>query len=85
LDGSQNHITELMPYLAGFVHPALIGLLLVDGSPTGVKTGEEQLKANYTQYITPTWQGSFTLTHDMSASGGFTQDFSMILRVAKVF
>jgi hypothetical protein len=34
----------------------------LDGSPTGVKTGEEQIRANYTQYITPTWQGSITLT-----------------------
>jgi hypothetical protein len=57
----------------------------LDGSPTGVKTGEEQIRANHTQYITPTWQGSITLTHDMSASGQFKQDFSLILRVAKVF
>jgi hypothetical protein len=56
----------------------------LDGSPTGVKTGEEQIRVNYTQYITPTWQGSITLTHDMSASGQFKQDFGLILRVAKV-
>jgi hypothetical protein len=45
----------------------------LDGSPAGVKTGEEQIRANYTQYIAPTWQGSITLTDDVSASGRFNR------------
>jgi hypothetical protein len=58
----------------------------LDGSPTGVKTGrEEQIRVNYTQHTTSTWQGSITVTHNMSASGLFKQNFGLILRVAKVF
>jgi hypothetical protein len=57
----------------------------LDGSPADVKTGEEQIRANYTQYIAPTWQGFITLTHDMSASGRLKQDFGLILGVAKMF
>jgi hypothetical protein len=57
----------------------------LDGSPTGVKTAEEQVRVNYTQYITPTWERSIILIHDMSASGQFKQDFGLIPRVAKVY
>jgi hypothetical protein len=49
-----------------------------------VETGEEQIRDNYTQYIASTWQGSITLTHDMSASVQFKQDFGLIFRVVKV-
>jgi hypothetical protein len=57
----------------------------LNGSPTGVKTGKEQIRVNYTQYVTPTWEGPIILTNDMSASGQFKQDFGLIPRVAKVF
>jgi hypothetical protein len=57
----------------------------LDGIPTGVKMGEQQIRVNYMQYITPAWQGSITLSHDMSASGLFKHDFGLTLRVAKLF
>ena len=46
---------------------------------------KEQIRVNYTQFIIPTGQESIILTHDMSASGQFKQDFGLILRVAKAF
>ena len=35
--------------------------------------------------LQPTWQGVLSISHDVSAAGGFKQDFGLFLGIAKVF
>jgi len=57
----------------------------LDGVPTGAKTDEQQIRLSYSQFITPTWQGVLSISHDVTASGQFKQNFGLLLRVGKLF
>ena len=57
----------------------------LDGINTGQKTGEEQIRFTYSQFITPTWQFLISVNHDVSATGQFKQDFGLLLRFTKLF
>ena len=61
------------------------GMQKLDGVPTGAKTDEQQIRLSYSQFITPTWQGVLSVSHDVTASGQFKQDCGILLRVAKLF
>jgi hypothetical protein len=61
------------------------GVQKLDGIPTGAKTDEQQIRISYLQYFTPTWQGVLSISHDVTASGQFKQNFGVLLRVAKLF
>jgi len=61
------------------------GVQKLDGIPTGSKTNEQQIRLSYSQFITPTWQGTLSISHDVSASGQFKQNFGVLFRVAKLF
>ena len=61
------------------------GIQKLDGINTGQKTGEEQIRFTYSQFITPTWQFLISVNHDVSVSGQFKQDFGLVLRVTKLF
>jgi hypothetical protein len=61
------------------------GIQKLDGTSTGQKTGEEQIRFTYSQFVTPTWQFLISITHDVSVSGQFKQDFGLVLRVTKLF
>ena len=61
------------------------GIQKLDGINTGQKTGEEQIRFTYSQFVTPTWQFLISVTHDVAVSGQFKQDFGLVLRVTKLF
>jgi hypothetical protein len=61
------------------------GVQKLDGVQTGVKTDEQQIRLSYSQFITPTWQGVLSVSHDVSASGQFRQNFGLLFRVSKLF
>jgi hypothetical protein len=61
------------------------GVQKLEGVPTGAKTDEQQIRLSYSQFITPTWQGVLSLSHDVTASGQFKQSFGLLFRVAKMF
>ena len=61
------------------------GIQKLDGINTGQKTGEEQIRFTYSQFVTPTWQFLISVTHDVAVSGQFKQDFGLIVRVTKLF
>jgi len=61
------------------------GVQKLDGIHTGQKTGEEQIRFTYSQFVTPTWQFLISVNHDVAASGQFKQDFGLVLRVTKLF
>jgi hypothetical protein len=61
------------------------GVQRLDGVPTGAKTDEQQIRLSYSQFITPSWQGVLSVSHDVTASGQFKQNFGLLLRVAKLF
>jgi hypothetical protein len=61
------------------------GAQKLDGVPTGVKTEEQQIRVSYSQSITPTWQGVLSVSHDITATGQFKQNFGLLLRVSKSF
>jgi len=61
------------------------GVQKLDGVPTGAKTNEQQIRLSYSQFITPSWQGVLSVSHDVTASGQFKQNFGLLLRVAKLF
>jgi hypothetical protein len=61
------------------------GAQKLDGLPTGVKTEEQQIRLSYSQLITPTWQGVFSISHDVAATGQFKQNFGLLVRVSKSF
>jgi hypothetical protein len=61
------------------------GAQRLDGIRTGAEAGEQQLRITYSQFITPTWQGLISISHDVDASGQFKQDVGVLLRVAKLF
>jgi len=57
----------------------------LDGTYTGSKTQENQIRITYEQFITPTWQALISFNHDISVSGQFKQDFGLVFRLTKVF
>jgi hypothetical protein len=57
----------------------------LDGRRTGDRTEEQQIRVAYSQFITPTLEGNLSLSHDVSATGQFKQDFGLMLRLAKIF
>jgi hypothetical protein len=61
------------------------GVQKLDGVPTGARTNEQQIRLSYSQFITPTLQGTLSISHDIKASGQFKQNFGVLLRVAKLF
>jgi hypothetical protein len=61
------------------------GVQRLDGVATGAKADAQQIRLSYSQFITPTWQGVLSVSHDVSASGQFKQNFGVLLRVAKFF
>ena len=61
------------------------GAQKLDGVPTGAKTEEQQIRLSYSQSITPTWQGVLSVSHDITATGQFKQNFGLLLRVSKSF
>jgi len=61
------------------------GVQKLDGVPTGAKTNEQQIRLSYSQFITPTWQGTLSVSHDVTASGQFKQNYGVLFRVAKLF
>lgn len=61
------------------------GVQKLEGVPTGEKSEEQQIRLSYSQFITPTWQGVLSISHDVTVSGQFKQSFGLLLRVAKLF
>jgi len=61
------------------------GAQRLDGVPTGGKTEEQQIRLSYSQFITPTLQGVISVSHDITATGQFKQNFGLLLRVSKSF
>ena len=61
------------------------GIQKLEGVSTGAKTDEQQIRLSYSQFISPTWQGVLSISHDVTASGQFKQNFGLFLRVAKLF
>jgi hypothetical protein len=61
------------------------GVQKLDGVRTGAKTDEQQIRLSYLQFITPTWQGVLSVSHDVTATGQFKQNFGVLFRVAKLF
>ena len=57
----------------------------LDGHRTGAEGGEQQIRMTYSQFITPSVQGLISVSHDVSATGQFQQNFGVLLRVAKLF
>jgi len=60
------------------------GAVKLDGVLNGSKTEEHQIRFSYSQFVVPTWQVLLSLSHDVSATGQFKQDFGLLLRIAKV-
>jgi hypothetical protein len=61
------------------------GAQRLDGVRNGAEAGEQQIRISYSQFITPSWQGLISISHDVDASGQFKQDLGVLLRVAKLF
>jgi hypothetical protein len=61
------------------------GAVKLDGVLNGSKAEEHQIRLSYSQFVVPTWQVLMSLSHDLSATGQFKQDFGLLLRIAKVF
>jgi hypothetical protein len=61
------------------------GVQKLEGVPTGARTDEQQIRLSYSQFITPTWQGVLSVSHDVTASGQFKRNFGLLFRVAKLF
>ncbi|MGF6985212.1 hypothetical protein QFZ99_004689 [Paraburkholderia atlantica] len=61
------------------------GVQKLDGVATGEKTNEQQIRLSYSQFITPTWQATLSISHDIKASGQFKQNFGVLFRLAKLF
>jgi len=54
----------------------------LDGVRTGEEAGEQEIRVGYSQFLTPTWQGLITVSHDLNATGQYKQDVAVTLRVA---
>ena len=61
------------------------GAQSLDGVRTGAAAGRQQIRMTYSQFITPSMQGLISVSHDVSATGQFQQNFGVLLRVAKLF
>ena len=57
----------------------------VAGIRNGSKTREDQLRLTYMMFLTPTWQGLLSVSHDVAVTGQFEQNFGLTLRIAKLF
>jgi hypothetical protein len=61
------------------------GMQKLDGVSTGLKTDEQQIRASYSQFFTPTLEGTASFSHDLYAGGQFKENFGVMLRIAKLF
>jgi len=61
------------------------GVQKLDGASTGLKTDEQQIRASYSQFVTPTLEGTVSFSHDLYAGGQFREKVGVLLRIAKVF
>ena len=61
------------------------GTQKLDGVSTGSKTDEQQIRLSYSQFFTPTLEGTVSISHDLYARGQFKQNFGILLRIAKIF
>ena len=61
------------------------GVEKLDGQRTGARTEEQQIRLAYSQFLTPSLEGTMSLSHDLSAKGQFNQEFGLLLRLAKIF
>ena len=61
------------------------GAQKIAGVNDGLKTREDQLRMTYMMFVSPTWQGLVSVSHDVNVSGGFKEGFGLTLRVAKLF
>lgn len=57
----------------------------IAGRSNGAKTREDQLRLTYMMFLSPTWQGLVSVSHDIDASGQFKQNFGLMLRIASLF
>ena len=61
------------------------GTQTLGGTPNGVKTQSQQIRAAYTQVISPSFQLLGSVAHDVNTVGGFKQTFGVTLRAAYFF
>jgi hypothetical protein len=57
----------------------------ISGSENGVKSKSQQIRATYTQFLSPSVQLLGSITHDISVVGGFKQKLGLTLRLAHFF
>lgn len=61
------------------------GTQTLGGTPNGLKTQSQQIRAAYTQWISPSFQLLGSVAHDVNTVGGFKQTFGITLRAAYFF
>jgi hypothetical protein len=61
------------------------GMQKLDGVSIGSKADEQQIRVSYSQFFTPTLEGTVSFSHDLYARGQFRENFGMLFRIAKVF
>jgi hypothetical protein len=61
------------------------GTQSVGGVQNGVKTQSQQIRAAYTQVLSPSFQILASVTHDINVVGGFKQTFGLLVRAAYFF
>jgi hypothetical protein len=61
------------------------GTQTLGGAPNGLKTQSQQIRAAYTQVISPSFQLLGSVAHDVNTAGGFKQTFGVTLRAAYFF
>jgi hypothetical protein len=57
----------------------------LDGVDTGTRTNWERVRVTYAKMMTSSVQGLVTVSHDLTAEGGFERDFILNLRLLKLF
>jgi hypothetical protein len=55
------------------------------GEDTGTSNSEQKIRAAAQIWLSPRWQATIEVNHDISRDGGFTQDFGATARVLFVF
>lgn len=55
------------------------------GLPNGVKTQSQQIRAAYTQVLSPSFQILGSISHEINVVGGFKQTFGLTIRAAYFF
>ena len=77
---SSSHSTLAIGYAGTFG-----GAQKLDNGTTGAKTEEQQIRLTYMMFLTQTWQGLISVSHDVHVAGQFDQQFGLTLRIAKLF